>query len=159
MVKKKMPDVRPVRVFTSEYMPKFPQLKQLIPELALERSFQFINHPPGEDLVAAYDIADLFVFPSPYQGFGLPVVEAMACGTPVVCSNTSSLPEVVAEATVTVDPCDVEALAAAMHRVLADEDLQQDLSRRGLERAAGFTWERTARRTLEVYRELVSVEE
>ena len=155
MIKKKMPHVRPVKVVTPEYMPKFPQLKQLIPELALERSFQFINHPPGEDLVAAYNIADLFVFPSPYQGFGLPVLEAMACGTPVVCSNVSSLPEVVGEAAVTVDPCDVEALAEAMHRVLADADLQQDLRRRGLERAAGFTWEQTARETAVVYQEVL----
>jgi len=155
MIKKKMPDVRPVKVVTPEYMPKFPQLKQLIPELALERSFQFINHPPGEDLVAAYNIADLFVSPSPYQGFGLPVLEAMACGTPVVCSNAASLPEVVGDAAVTVDPNDVEALGEAMHRVLADADLQQDLRRRGLERAAGFTWEQTARETLPLYEEVL----
>jgi len=108
------------------------------------------------DLPALYSGADLFVFPSLYEGFGLPPLEAMACGTPVVTSNTSSLPEVVGDAAITVDPYDVEALAEAMRRVLSDPDLAHDLRRRGLERAAGFTWEQTARKTVEVYREVLS---
>lgn len=96
----------------------------------------------------------MFVFPSLYEGFGLPPLEAMACGTPVVCSNAASLPEVVGDAAVTVDPYDVDALAEAMQRVLADRDLREDLRARGLARARQFTWERTARETLAVYREV-----
>ena len=107
------------------------------------------------DLPALYSGADLFVFPSLCEGFGLPPLEAMACGTPVVCSNATSLPEVVGDAAITVDPTAEEALARAMHRVLSDRDLQQDLHRRGLKRAAGFTWERAARQTVAVYREVL----
>jgi glycosyltransferase involved in cell wall biosynthesis len=91
------------------------------------------------------------VRPVLYEGFGLPVLEAMACGTPVVCSDVASLPEVVGDAAITVDPADTEALAAAMHRVLSGRDLHHELGRRGLARAAGFTWERTARETVKVY--------
>jgi glycosyltransferase involved in cell wall biosynthesis len=106
------------------------------------------------DLPALYSGADLFVFPSLYEGFGLPPLEAMACGIPVVCSNAASLPEVVGDAAVTVDPYDVEGLAEAMHRVLTDADLREELREKGLERAKQFTWERTARETVAVYREV-----
>lgn len=156
MLREMMPDVRLIKVGTPEYLPQFRQLQQLIDALALEQHVRFIDHPSEEDLVALYNVADVFVFPSLYEGFGLPPLEAMACGTPVVCSNAASLPEVVGDAAITVDPYDVEALAGAMHRVLADADLQQDLRQRGLGRAAGFTWERTARETVQVYREVVS---
>ncbi len=110
--------------------------------------------PLGDaDLPAIYSGAALFLFPSLYEGFGLPPLEAMACGTPVVCSNTSSLPEVVGDAAIMVDPYDVEGLAEAMALVLADTDLQAELRTKGLERAGQFTWERTARETVAVYRE------
>jgi glycosyltransferase involved in cell wall biosynthesis len=155
MLKERVPDVRLVKVGTPEYRPQFQKLKQLIRDLALEESVQFIDHPPEEDLVVFYNMADIFVFPSLYEGFGLPPLEAMACGTPVVCSNAASLPEVVGDAAITVDPYDVEALAQAMHRVLSNEDLRQDLSQRGLARAAGFTWERTARETVAVYKKVL----
>ena len=126
-----------------------------VQQLGLEPYVQFTGYVADEHLPGLYAGSDLFVFPSLYEGFGLPPLEAMACGTPVVCSNAASLPEVVGEAAITVDPYDVEALAGAMHRVLADADLQQDLRRRGLERAAGFTWERTAQETVQVYREVL----
>lgn len=122
--------------------------------LGLEPYVQFTGYVPDEHLPALYSGADLFVFPSLYEGFGLPPLEAMACGTPVVCSNAASLPEVVGDAAVTVDPYDVDALAEAMHRVLADRELREDLRARGLARARQFTWERTARETLAVYREV-----
>lgn len=154
-LRKRMPHVRLLKVGTPEYLPQFRQLQQLIHDLDLSQHVRFADHPPEEDLVAFYNAADLFVFPSLYEGFGLPPLEAMACGTPVVCSNAASLPEVVGDAAITVDPYDVEALAGAMHRVLDDADLQQDLRLRGLERAAGFTWERTARETVQVYREVL----
>jgi glycosyltransferase involved in cell wall biosynthesis len=111
---------------------------------------------PAEDLVALYNAAALFVFPSLIEGFGLPPLEAMACGTPVVCANTTALPEVVGDAGVLVDPQDVDQLAGAMARVLADRALQADLGRRGLARATQFSWEATARATRDVYRQVVA---
>jgi glycosyltransferase involved in cell wall biosynthesis len=111
----------------------------------------FTGYVPDEDLVALYNAADLFVYPSIFEGFGLPPLEAMACGTPVVTSNTSSLPEVVGEAGLMVDPLDVEALAGAMARVLGDGVLRARLAVRGLEQAATFSWETTARIIRDVY--------
>lgn len=106
-----------------------------------------------EYLPAVYGGAECFAFPSLYEGFGLPVLEAMACGIPVLSSNVTSLPEVAGDAALLVDPYDVEALAAGLDQLLADEVLRQDLSRRGLERAAQFTWERTATATWQVLEE------
>lgn len=149
-----MPDLRLIKVGTPEYLAQFRKLKELLGELSLEPFVHFVNHPPEEDLVALYNMADVFVFPSLYEGFGMPPLEAMACGTPVVCSNAASLPEVVGDAALTVDPYDVEALAQAVCRVLIEPDLAADLRGRGLGRAARFTWERTARETVEVYRQV-----
>jgi glycosyltransferase involved in cell wall biosynthesis len=105
------------------------------------------------DLAALYAGAACFVFPSLGEGFGLPPLEAMACGAPVVCSDRTSLPEVVGDAAVLVDPEDPGALVAAVRGVLADPARAEDLRRRGIERARGFTWERAAERTAAVYRE------
>ena len=101
--------------------------------------------------------ARIFVYPSLYEGFGLPPLEAMACATPVITSNVSALPEVVADAAVQVDPLDVDALAAAIERVWDDDELQAALRERGLERSRQFTWEATARQTLEVYRTVAAM--
>jgi glycosyltransferase involved in cell wall biosynthesis len=109
------------------------------------------GYVPDEDLVALYNAADLFVQPSLFEGFGLPSLEAMACGTPVITSNTSAIPEVVGDAAVLVDPLDVEALAGAMARVLTDAELRRDLSARGLQRAALFNWDDMARKLVQVY--------
>jgi glycosyltransferase involved in cell wall biosynthesis len=111
----------------------------------------FTGYVPDEDLVALYNAADLFVYPSIFEGFGLPPLEAMACGTPVVTSNTSSLPEVVGEAGLMVDPLDAEALAGTMACVLGDGALRARLTVRGPERAATFAWETTARIIRDVY--------
>lgn len=118
----------------------------------LENDVVFTGYVADGDLPALYSAAEAFVFPSLYEGFGLPPLEAMACGTPVITSNTSSLPEVVGDAAITVDPYDVDALAAAITRVLSDAELRAELRARGLARAAQFTWERAARETLDVYR-------
>jgi glycosyltransferase involved in cell wall biosynthesis len=111
----------------------------------------FTGYVPDEDLVMLYNAADVFVYPSLYEGFGLPPLEAMTCGTPVITSNTSSLPEVVGDAALTVDPVDVEALARAMATVLADTDLRARLSACGRQRAAAFSWEAAARTILRAY--------
>ena len=104
-----------------------------------------------EDLPALYSAATAFVFPSLYEGFGLPPLEAMACGTPVICSNTSSLPGVVGDAALLCDPTDDLALEDALKRIVNDVDLRHKLSEQGLEQAAKFSWERTAKDTLAVY--------
>jgi glycosyltransferase involved in cell wall biosynthesis len=155
VLREQMPDVRLVKVGAPEYMAQFRQLQQLVQDLDLQPYVHFIDHPPEEDLVAFYSMAHVFAFPSLYEGFGMPPLEAMACGTPVVCSNAASLPEVVGDAAIMIDPYDVDALADAMHRVLSDPDLHHDLRQRGLERAAEFTWQRTARETVAVYREVL----
>ena len=113
-------------------------------------------HFPGfiesEDLPALLSGAEAFVWPSLWEGFGLPPLEAMACGTPVVTSDESSLPEVVADAAITVSPEDVDMIANAMRALLVHEDLRETLRERALKRAAEFTWKRTAELTYEAYR-------
>ena len=108
------------------------------------------------DKVALLSGAGALVYPSLYEGFGLPVLEAMACGTPVVTSDRSSLPEVAGEGALYVDPSDPEVIAAAIEMVLSDSQLRTQLRETGMEQAARFTWEETARRTVEVLREAAS---
>ncbi|MBI3941603.1 MAG: glycosyltransferase family 4 protein [Chloroflexi bacterium] len=119
--------------------------------LGLEHEVIFAGYVASEDLPALYSLATVFAFPSLYEGFGLPPLEAMACGCPVLSSNTSSLPEVCGQAALLVPPTDVQALAQALARMLDDPGLRGDLRARGLAQAGRFTWERTARQTLEVY--------
>jgi glycosyltransferase involved in cell wall biosynthesis len=131
-------------------------LFRLVEEFKLQSHVILPGYVSSDELPAFYSAADLFVFPSLYEGFGLPPLEAMACGTPVVVSNSSSLPEVIGDSGVLVDPYNVTALADGMRRVLADTALQDDLRARGLKRAAEFSWERSARQTLEVYKQVLS---
>jgi len=123
-----------------------------VEELGLEDKVMFPGYIPASELPLWHNAAELFVYPSLYEGFGLPPLEAMACGTPVVAANTSSLPEVVGQAGLTVDPLDVEGLAEAMRRALGDEALRQEMRERGLQRAKGFSWTKTAQETVQVYR-------
>ncbi len=124
----------------------------LIARLGVEKHVQHLGMVPAGDLPGIYANADLFLMPSHYEGFGLPVLEAMACGTPVIASNQGSLPEVVGDAGLLVEPTDVKQIAAAAERLLMDPELHAELRKKGLQRARTFTWERTARETLAVYR-------
>jgi glycosyltransferase involved in cell wall biosynthesis len=120
-------------------------------ELGLREHVIFPGYIPREELPLWYNAADLFIYPSLYEGFGLPPLEAMACGTPVIASNTSSLPEVVGDAGMLVHPDGVEDMAEAMKRVLSDPELRVEMARRGLSRARMFSWQRAATETVQVY--------
>jgi glycosyltransferase involved in cell wall biosynthesis len=121
-------------------------------ECGLGDSVIFTGYAPETDLPALYSGALCFVYPSYFEGFGLPPLEAMSCGAPVVAGDRTSLPEVVGDAGLLVDPFDTGAIAGAIARLIDDEDLRALLSARGLARAARFDWRETARLTLEVYR-------
>jgi glycosyltransferase involved in cell wall biosynthesis len=115
----------------------------------------FTDYVPEPDLVLLYNAATMFAYPSVYEGFGLPVLEAMACGTPVVTSNVSSLPEIAGDAALLVDPGDAAAISLAMARVLSDRELARHLSAAGVQRARSFSWERTALETLKIYGDVI----
>ena len=128
----------------------------LIEEIGLKDKIVFTGYIPEYDLPLVYNLADIFVFPSFYEGFGLPVLEAMACGIPVVTSNSSSLPEIAGDAAVLIDPGSVNELAGGIRRILSDEDLRERNITKGLERANLFTWEKCARETLEAFSQVLS---
>ncbi len=121
-----------------------------VQELGLDERVHFTGYVPQDDLPALISGARVFVLPSLYEGFGLPVLEAMACGTPVICSNVSSLPEVTGDAAILVNPHNTVQLAEALGQLLADEQLRNKLANRGLLRASQFSWEKCAQETLRV---------
>jgi glycosyltransferase involved in cell wall biosynthesis len=133
----------------------FPPLRPLVEQLALERHVRFLGYVDSADMPALYSAAALAVYPSRYEGFGLPVLEAMACGAPVACSNASAIPEVAGDAALTFDPDDESAFAEALARGLQDEALRAELRERGLAWAATFTWEKTAAATIQAYRDVL----
>jgi glycosyltransferase involved in cell wall biosynthesis len=141
-----------ILVIAGHWDRRYPQA-QLAAQEAPER-VRFLGPVAPADLPALYAGATLFAFPSIYEGFGLPPLEAMACGAPVICSNASSLPEVVGEAALLFDPLSPDDIQAALERALADGALRAELAQRGLEQARRFTWDGTARQTLEVYRQV-----
>lgn len=129
----------------------FAEVCAAVSDLDIREHVIFGGYVPAEDLPLLYNAADLFVYPSLYEGFGLPVLEAMSCGTPVVASATSSLPEVAGDAALLVDPYDIEGWAEAIYRVLTDTALQQVLREKGLQRSCQFSVERMAKETIRVY--------
>ncbi|MFQ5714750.1 MAG: glycosyltransferase [Candidatus Scalinduaceae bacterium] len=132
--------------------------KQIFKEIessGLQKEVLFLGIVKDEDLPTLYNCADVFVYPSLYEGFGLPPLEAMACGVPVITSNTSSLPEVVDNAGIMIAPDDVNSLCEAMSSVLKDEELWHQMSNKGLERAKLFSWKETAKKILEIYDEVL----
>ncbi len=132
-------------------------LSGLIERLGLTPFVHFTGYVPFEDLPILYNLGEVFVFPSLYEGFGLPVVEAMACGTPVITANSSSLAEIAGDAAVTVDPSSTEALADAILGLATDEERRRDLSTRGLNRSRSFSWAQTAKEMLAVYQRAAGV--
>jgi alpha-1,3-rhamnosyl/mannosyltransferase len=131
---------------------RYPEARRRVEELGLGDRVCFAGAVDEADLPALYAGARLFVFPSECEGFGLPVIEAMACGTPVACSDVPSLAELAGDTALFFSPHSTESIATTLGRLLDDAALRADLSRRGLARAAQFTWEDAARRTLELYR-------
>lgn len=131
------------------------RMREVIDKHCMSDRVHFLSQVSDQDLVALYNAATLFVFPTLAEGFGLPPLEAMACGTPVVASNTTSLPEVLGRAAILVEPTNVQAISEAMAAVLTDTSLQSSLRERGLERSQEFSWTRTARETLAVYERAV----
>ena len=121
-----------------------------VQELNLQSRISFLDYVPAVDMPALLNGARLLAFPSLHEGFGLPVLEAHACGTPVVCSLTSSLPEAAGDAALFVDPLDVDAIAGAMQRLLTDGALREKLIARGFDNLKRFSWEASARRVLDV---------
>ena len=133
----------------------YDEVMREVQRLGLNERVKFIGYADDEDLPALYRAAAVFAFPSFYEGFGLPPLEAMACGVPVVTSNTSSLPEVVGDAGLTVNPRDIDALASALNTAMNDEAWRAQAIARGLERAKTFTWQRAAEQLLGVYEKLL----
>jgi len=129
---------------------------ELVRKLKLEKHTFFLGRVTDEDLHQLYVGARCHVHPAHYEGFGLPPLEAMACGTPTIVSNVSSLPEVVGDAALLVNPADTEEIAVAMHRLITDDALHAELREKGLKRAQCFSWEATAQSTFDVYRKVLS---
>jgi glycosyltransferase involved in cell wall biosynthesis len=128
-----------------------PEVHARVRQLCLEAQTSFPGVVAEDQLIALYQHAAVFVFPSRYEGFGLPVLEAMACGCPVISSNASSLPEVFGDAALSADPLDAAGFACHMEQLLSDTGLRQELRRKGLARASQFSWEQTAREMVKVY--------
>ncbi len=151
LLRRRRPDVPPLVLAGRDQMSR---------ESAAWRSDPSIKFPgeiASEDLPALYSAAGLFVFPSLYEGFGLPPLEAMACGCPVVASGAGSLPEVLGDAALTVDPDDAGSIADGMERALTDSGLRADLSRRGREQAGRFSWRATAQAVFRIYDEALAI--
>ena len=134
----------------------YDEIFDIIKNYDLQNRVVFTGFVPDKDLVLLYNAATLFVYPSLYEGFGLPLLEAMSCGTPVITSNLSSLPEVVGNAAITVNPYDFEELAKKIDKVLSDKELQKILIKKGVNRAKEFTWEKTALETIKVYEKVLN---
>jgi glycosyltransferase involved in cell wall biosynthesis len=135
---------------------KYPNLRRMVHRFQLQQSVRFLGFVHDATLAALYRMASVFVFPSLYEGFGLPPLEAMAAGTPVITSNVSSLPEVVGDAATLVDPMDAGAIADAIAQILTDERLRASLVAKGRERVKMFSWERSARRVRDIYTEVTA---
>lgn len=152
LVKKKCPGIVFVKVGKPGESSAREKLMDLIYGLKIDENVRFIDYIEEEDLPPIYNMADVFVFPSSYEGFGLPVIEAMACGCPVITTKKTSLVEVAGDAAICVDPNDIEELARMIIRVLDDKEVAEKLRKKGLLQAKKFRWETTVKVIEQVYR-------
>ncbi len=141
-------------VLIGDDISKYAALRRAVHQHQLHKYVRFLGYVPEETLAVMYRLAGVFVFPSLYEGFGLPPLEAMASGTPVVTSNVSSLPEVAGDAALLVDPYDPEAIAGGILKVLTDAGVRRELRQKGLARAREFSWEASVRRVREIYQQV-----
>jgi glycosyltransferase involved in cell wall biosynthesis len=150
----KFPDLK--LIIIGDELSKHPDLRRTVVRGGVHNDVRFMGFVPIEVLRIFYDAAKIFIFPSLYEGFGLPPLEAMAHGTPVVASNSSSLPEVVGSAAMLVNPENVFEIMRAVHRVLVDQGLRDKLKQRGYEQATKFSWDASARQILAAYRDVAA---
>jgi glycosyltransferase involved in cell wall biosynthesis len=151
------PAFRDIRLIViGDEIARHPALRHAVIQSRVEASVRFLGFVPIDTLRSFYQAASAFVFPSLYEGFGLPPLEAMACGTPVVCSQVSSLPEVVGDAALLVNPENVFDIARGIKEVLLEEPIRRRLIARGLEQVRQFSWSRTAEQVLREYEEIAS---
>jgi len=150
-LKKMISGVKLVKIGESQSYGARENILKLIKDLNLQEDIIFVGYVKEEEMPRWYNAADILVYPCIYAGFGLPPLEAMACGTPVITSNTTSLPEVVGDAGIMIDPYDDDFLALNMCSVLTNEDLRDELIEKGIKQAKKFSWDRAAEQTLKVY--------
>ena len=143
-------------VIIGDELSKYPEVRRAVIQSKMEHLVRFLGFVPIETLRAFYKSAAAFVFPSLYEGFGLPPLEAMACGAPVVTSNSSSLPEVVGEAAMIVNPENVFDIARGIREVLLDEGLRRRCVQQGLQQLKRFSWKQTAEQVIETYHQVVA---
>ena len=150
-LKKRIPNVKLVKIGESQSSDGREKVLKLINDFNIQDDVIFAGYISEEDMPKWYNAADVLVYPCEYAGFGLPPLEAMACGTPVITSNTTSLPEVVGDAGIMINPHDVDLIADMMYKVLTDSELSEELSKKGIERSKRFNWDNAAKLTQEVY--------
>lgn len=150
-----LPDA-PLLIVAGAWLPAHPEPKMAVERLNLQDRVRFLGRIETEDIAGLYSGATLFVFPSRYEGFGLPVIEAMACGTAVACSNSSSLPEVGGDAAAYFEPDSAESIAHTLNHLLTHPDELTHRTHLSLQQAAKFSWQHTASQTLNVYRQIVN---
>ena len=131
------------------------EVNKIIDKLNIGERVRIETHIPSEDMPAIYNLAGLCVYPSLYEGFGLPILEAMSCGCPVIASKTSSMPEVAGDAAILVNPYEEKEISDAMYKVLTNDKLKRSLIKKGLKRVKKFSWEKTAEKTLEIFKTVV----
>lgn len=154
ILKKDIPKVKLVKIGTPQWPKARRELEKLKDKLGLKNNIVFTDYVDEDELPKWYNAADLFIYPCLYAGFGVPPLEAMACGTPVITSNLTSLPEVVAGAAIAINPHNIDGFTQAMKDILTNNYLSSDLAKRGIERAELFSWEESAKKILEIYKKI-----
>jgi glycosyltransferase involved in cell wall biosynthesis len=155
ILKKKIPGIKLVKIGEPQSYDARMNLLKLINDLELTDDIIFIGYVPEDDMPKWYNAADILVYPCDYAGFGLPPLEAMACGTPVITSNTTSLPEVVGDAGIMIDPIDFEIMADKIYEVLTNKKLKDNMRTNGLKQAKLFNWDVSAKKTFEICKNII----